>query len=122
KLTDLQSPGNLQGVKETKERIQTAIEKEEGIVVYGDYDADGVTSTALLVRVLRQLGAQCDYYIPNRFEEGYGLHKAALDSFHETGVSLVITVDNGIADIEEAAHAKELGLDLIITDHHEVQA
>ncbi len=121
KLEDVQHPKYLDDVKKAKERVLEAIDRQEKIIVYGDYDADGVTSTALLVTVLRELGANCDYYIPNRFLEGYGLHKEALEKFHTDEVSLIITVDNGIANDVEADFAKYLGLDLIITDHHEVQ-
>lgn len=121
KLEDVQNPKYLGDMQKVKERIFQAIDNEEKVMVYGDYDADGVTSTALLVSALRELGVDCDYYIPNRFLEGYGLHKEALESFYSAGVSLVITVDNGIANVVEADYAKRLGLDLIITDHHEVQ-
>jgi len=121
KLEHLETPLHLQGITKAKERVFEAIENEEEILVYGDYDADGITSTALMVSVLRELGASCDFYIPDRFTEGYGLHRKALERFHKQGFSLVITVDNGIANAIEADYAKTLGLDLIITDHHEVQ-
>jgi len=121
-LKHIQAPTSLVGVEIAKERIFAAIESQEKIIVYGDYDADGVTATALLIQVLRKLGAKCDYYIPNRFIEGYGLHKQALEDFQKQGVSLVITVDNGIANCVEADYAKLLGIDLIISDHHEVQS
>lgn len=120
-LDDISDPATLNDIDVAKERIIRAIENDEKIIVYGDYDADGVTSTALFMRILLYLGANCQYYIPNRFEEGYGLNKQALQQLKEDGASLVITVDNGIANIEEARFAKELRLDLIITDHHEIQ-
>src|SRR5699024_4354864 len=98
-----------------------AIETGERILVYGDYDADGVTSTTVLLETLEELGAYCDFYIPNRFSEGYGPNENAFRKAHEAGVGLIITVDNGIAGVHEAEVCKELGIDLIITDHHEIQ-
>ena len=121
KLSNLESPANFKEIIYAKDRVLAAIKNKEKIIVYGDYDADGITSTALLINVLRNLGAKCDYYIPNRFTEGYGLHTDVLEQFQKQSVSLVITVDNGIANCVEADYAKKLGLDLIITDHHEVQ-
>ncbi|KKI92338.1 recombinase RecJ [Bacillus sp. SA1-12] len=100
-------------------RIKTAIENNEHILIYGDYDADGVSSTTVLLSTLRKLGAQAEFYIPNRFTEGYGPNEAAFRQAHNNGFSLIITVDTGIAAVHEADVAKELGLDLIITDHHE---
>ncbi|QGH35076.1 single-stranded-DNA-specific exonuclease RecJ [Gracilibacillus salitolerans] len=102
-------------------RVKQAIEAGESILVYGDYDADGVTSTTVMVEALRESGAMCDYYIPNRFTEGYGPNEEAFREAHRQGFQLIITVDNGIAGIDEVAVANELGLDVIITDHHEVQ-
>lgn len=99
-------------------RVIQAIRQEEWIAVYGDYDVDGVTATVLLVEALEQLGARVKEYIPNRFDEGYGLNKEALSHLKEGGFSLVITVDCGIRSPEETAHAGQIGLDLIITDHH----
>ena len=90
----------------------------EPIAVYGDYDVDGVTATALLVDALNGLGANVRSYIPNRFDEGYGLNKDALDSLKADGVKLVITVDCGIRSPDEALHAQTIGLDLVISDHH----
>lgn len=102
-------------------RIKTAIRQNEPILVYGDYDADGVTSTAIMMAVLRDVGAKADFYIPNRFTEGYGPNENAFRQASLKGINLIITVDNGISAVAEAALAKELGMDLIITDHHEVQ-
>lgn len=101
------------------ERIFRAIRNGERMVVYGDYDADGVTSTYVLLKTLRELGADADFYIPNRFTEGYGPNEKAFRTLKEAGYHLIITVDNGIAGIHEAKVAKEIGIDLIITDHHE---
>ena len=122
KLERIQDPTYFHQIQIAKERVYQAIENNEKIIVYGDYDADGVTATALLISVLRKMGACCDYYIPNRITEGYGLHTSTLDRFKKQGATTVITVDNGIANVIEADYAKKLGLDLIITDHHEVQS
>jgi single-stranded-DNA-specific exonuclease len=111
-------PFGLLGMEEAVGRIQEAIARGEPVAVYGDYDADGVTATALLVQALKALGANVREYIPNRFEEGYGLNREALLSLHEGGVRLVITVDCGIRSPDEGETAAEIGLDLIITDHH----
>ena len=99
-------------------RIQRAIENFETICVYGDYDADGVTSTAMLYSYLESCGANVMFYIPLREQEGYGLNLEALDQLHEQGVQLIVTVDNGIASIDEVAYASQLGMDVVITDHH----
>lgn len=120
-LNTLEHPKHFAHIDKAKDRIYTAIEKDEKIIVYGDYDADGVTSTALLTNVLTELGANVQFYIPNRFEEGYGLHAEAIKQFYEDGIKVIITVDNGISNVTEAEVAKQLGIDLIITDHHEVQ-
>jgi len=111
-------PSNLLGMEAAVARLFSAIVKKEKIAIYGDYDADGVTATALMVQVLTALESQVEGYIPNRFDEGYGLNNEALDNLHEQGVDLIVTVDCGMRSIEEADHAKDLGLDLIITDHH----
>lgn len=102
-------------------RINEAIDQGEPILIYGDYDADGVTGTSILVRCLRELGALVDYYIPNRFYEGYGPNEDAFMQAIADGYQLVITVDNGIAGVDEAEILLEHGVDLIITDHHQVK-
>jgi len=109
---------SMLGIAAAVDRIEYAIQKHEPITIYGDYDADGVTATALLKQALERLGANSLGYIPNRFEEGYGLNIEALDGLAEEGVRLVITVDCGIRSPGEAEHARQIGLDLIITDHH----
>ncbi|MDQ3007443.1 MAG: single-stranded-DNA-specific exonuclease RecJ [Chloroflexota bacterium] len=111
-------PFQLIGMQATVERIQYALEHQEPIAIYGDYDVDGVTATALLVQALEGLGANVRGYIPNRFDEGYGLNKDALDALQADGVKLVISVDCGIRSPDEALHAQKIGLDLIISDHH----
>ena len=111
-------PFQLTGMQATVDRILYAIRHSEPIAVYGDYDVDGVTATALLVDALTGFGANVRHYIPNRFDEGYGLNIDALDFLKEAGVKLVITVDCGIRSPNEALHAQAIGLDLIISDHH----
>ncbi len=120
-LNDLHSPDNLLSIDKAVKRVQIAIQQGEKVLVFGDYDADGVTATTVMIKALQELGAQCDYYIPNRFTEGYGPNEAAFRQAHREGYTLIITVDTGIAAVEEAKVAKELDIDLIITDHHEVQ-
>ncbi len=112
-------PYLLKGMETAVNRIREAIEKQEPILIYGDYDADGVSSTTVLMITLRDLGANVQFYIPNRFSEGYGPNEAAFRHAAENGIKLLITVDTGIAAVHEASVAKELGMDLIITDHHE---
>jgi len=111
-------PFQMTGMEKTVERIRFAIQNNQPIAIYGDYDVDGVTATALLVQALQYLNANVRGYIPNRFEEGYGLNNNALDELKADGVQLVITVDCGIRSPNEADHARALGLDLIISDHH----
>ncbi|GAB4458520.1 MAG: single-stranded-DNA-specific exonuclease RecJ [Anaerolineales bacterium] len=111
-------PFQMLGMHTAVDRIRHAIQHNQPIAIYGDYDVDGVTATALLVQALEALGADVRGYIPNRFDEGYGLNKDALDSLKAAGVKLVITVDCGIRSPEEALHAQTIGLDLIISDHH----
>jgi len=106
------------GMRQAVERIGVALDRKESIAVYGDYDADGLTGTALLVRYLQQMGAQVRPFIPNRYREGYGLTEEALRALAADGVQLVITVDCGARSVQEAAIARDLGLELIITDHH----
>jgi single-stranded-DNA-specific exonuclease len=102
------------------ELLQNAIASQTKIAICGDYDADGMTSTALLLRSLRTLGAQVDYAIPSRMHEGYGINKRIVEEFHSEGVGLILTVDNGISAFEPVARARELGLAVIITDHHDI--
>ncbi len=118
---EFHDPYLMDGMKEAVERIRKAIEQNEKILIFGDYDADGVSSTSVMIYTLRELNADFDYYIPNRFTEGYGPNEAAFRWAKEQGYSLIITVDTGISAIHEAAVAKEIGIDLIITDHHEPQ-
>jgi single-stranded-DNA-specific exonuclease len=117
---DMADPLCMQDMPRAIERILRAVNTGESMAIYGDYDCDGVTACALLHQALEMLGAHAHVYIPNRFDEGYGLHADALDHLRAQGVSLVITVDCGARAKAEAARAQEIGLDLIVTDHHEV--
>ena len=112
-------PWNMTGMKAAVERILFAVDHGEPMAIYGDYDVDGVTATALLFQVIKSLGGNVREYIPNRFEEGYGLNPEALSSLKAEGVKLVVTVDCGIRSPVEAEHARRIDLDLIITDHHQ---
>ena len=108
----------MKGVGEAVALIRAAIQAGQAICVYGDYDADGVSATAILYRCLKKLGARVSCHIPSRHTEGYGLTRAAVQALAEEGVGLIVTVDNGIAAIEEVAFAKALGMSLVVTDHH----
>lgn len=116
---DFSDPFLMKDMDKAVERITTAVENGEKICVYGDYDADGVTSTSLLYSYLRDsLGADVMFYIPTRTGEGYGMNKGAVDKIHSLGVTLIITVDNGISAREEIDYANSLDIDTVITDHH----
>lgn len=118
KLNDLYPPSLLPGASNAADRIARAIIGKERIVVYGDYDADGMTATAILLLCLRTLGADCDYYVPNRLDDGYGLNSEAINRLADAGAAVVISVDCGVTSVAEAQVAKERGVDLIVTDHH----
>ena len=100
-------------------RVALAMERGEKIAIFGDYDVDGITATCLLGDFLRSRGANCICYIPSRLEEGYGLNPIAINQLHSEGVKLIVTVDCGITALDEARLCAELGIDLVITDHHE---
>jgi single-stranded-DNA-specific exonuclease len=118
-LDDLLDPDRLTDLPVAVDRILRAIASKERIAIHGDYDVDGVTSTVILRRALELLGADVTHFIPERLRDGYGLQPASLDRLHALGVALVISVDCGIRGVEAATRARALGLDLIITDHHE---
>lgn len=118
KIENYKKDLKIEGIDKAWQRIEQAIKKEELIVVYGDYDVDGICASAILYKGLTSQGAKVLPYIPHRDKEGYGLSKVGLDFARDSGANLVITVDNGIVALEQAKFAKELGLDLIITDHH----
>lgn len=115
----LHSPFLLKDMDKAVERITAALEASEKITIYGDYDVDGVTSVALLYLYLKSIGASADYYIPSREGEGYGLSRGAIDTLAKNGTSLIITVDTGITAKEETEYAKTLGIETVVTDHHE---
>ncbi|MEX0821220.1 MAG: single-stranded-DNA-specific exonuclease RecJ [Rhodothermales bacterium] len=117
-LSSLHDPFLMADMEEASERIQRALEAGHRIVVYGDYDVDGTTATALLVASLRELGGDVDFFVPDRYEHGYGLSAAGLDRAAELGADLVIAVDCGVTAVKEAAYARDLGMDLIVCDHH----
>lgn len=117
----LYNPMLLKDLDKAVNRIKKAIDKGEKITIYGDYDVDGITSTCLLIKLLRSLDGRVDYYIPSRLHEGYGLNNEAIDTIYKRGTDLIITVDNGITSINEVKFAMDLGIDVIITDHHEPQ-
>ncbi len=121
KLSNLHDPAMLKGMEHAVSRIRRALSRGEKILVYGDYDVDGITSVALVVSVLTRLGGNAIEYIPNRLEEGYGLNLDACRLAHNKKVGLLITVDCGINALKEVDYLNSLGIDAIITDHHEVQ-
>ncbi len=118
-LDDLNDPFLFKDMDKATERIIKAINDKEKITIYGDYDVDGITSTTILYKFLKKLNNNIDYYLPNRLTEGYGLSKDSILKIKEEGTSLLITVDCGISGYDEVEYAKELGMDVIITDHHE---
>ena len=118
----LHDPYLMCDVAPAVERVAAAIDRGEKIAIYGDYDVDGVTSVSLLYLYLTSYGADVGYYIPSRTKEGYGLSKPAIDTLHARGVELMITVDTGITAIEEIEYARQLGIDTVVTDHHECRA
>ncbi|MBQ2614509.1 MAG: single-stranded-DNA-specific exonuclease RecJ [Clostridia bacterium] len=115
----MHDPFLLQDMEKAAERILRARDNHEKVTIYGDYDADGITSIAILYKHLSGMGIEVDYYVPDRMQEGYGVNRDALDKIRQGGASLIITVDTGITAVEESEYAKEIGLDVIITDHHE---
>jgi single-stranded-DNA-specific exonuclease len=120
---DIKDPFGIIDLEKAAERIVRAIKSKEKIVIYGDYDCDGIPGSVVLHDLLKKIGHEnFSNYIPHRHKEGYGLHLHAIEQFAKDGVSLIITVDNGITDVEEVARAQELGMDVIVTDHHLPQA
>ena len=117
-LTDLHDPWLMKDMDKAVDRIVTAIENHEKILVYGDYDVDGTTSVACMYQFLRKLHSDLDFYIPHRYREGYGVSKAGIDYAKDNGFTLIISLDCGIKSIELIAYAKDLGIDFIVCDHH----
>ena len=119
KLTELIAPGQMPGIEAAVGRLKQAINNKEKISVYGDYDVDGITGVSILWQILTMLGAQVDYYIPHRIDEGYGLNEEAVQQLAKDGSKVLITVDCGITDFDSAKLAEQLGIELIVTDHHQ---
>lgn len=119
KIEDLHDPYLMLGMEAAVERLARAVESGEKVVVYGDYDVDGITSISLMVRFLRQLGGSVGYYIPNRMVEGYGINEVGIDSVAAMGASLLVTVDCGITAVQAVEYARKKGIEVLITDHHE---
>ncbi len=115
----LHSPYLFTEMQKVVTRLRTAIAQDEPILVCGDYDVDGMSATTIVLQTFRQLGVHADFIIPNRFIDGYGINERIVDEAHERGAKIIITVDNGIAAIEAVAHAQSLGIDVIVTDHHD---
>ncbi len=122
RLSELRDPNALPGMDRAAPLVHRAITDKKKIVVYGDYDADGMTATAILVGCLNRLGGNASYFVPNRLDDGYGLNREAISHLKERGAELLITVDCGIASLDCARHAREIGLPLVITDHHQFGA
>ncbi len=118
-LDDLHDPFLLAGMREAVDRIQAAVARRERIVIHGDYDVDGITSTVILERAIAGMGGEVGHFIPDRLRDGYGLMSPAVDRLHAEGVRLIVSVDCGIRSVDAAKRAAELGVDLIVTDHHE---
>ena len=121
KEPDFSDPYEYSGISEAVERINIALEEQEKLIVFGDYDCDGVTSTALLTTYLKKRGADVSFFVPDREKDGYGISVSAIERAAEDGVTLIITVDNGINAVKEVERANELGVDVVITDHHLLQ-
>jgi len=119
-LNDLHNPFLMKDMQIGVQRLIKAIYSREKVGIYGDYDADGITSVVILLKFLRNIGHDVTFYIPDRINEGYGLNKSAIDQLRDNGVKLIITVDCGISDHEQILYAKSTGMDVIILDHHEV--
>ncbi|MBQ8379330.1 MAG: single-stranded-DNA-specific exonuclease RecJ [Clostridia bacterium] len=118
-LDDLNDPYEIKDMDKLVERIDRALKNKEKICIYGDYDVDGITSITIMYQFLAKLGADVMYYLPDRLIEGYGINNNALDEIKKKDVSLIVTVDCGITAVDEVEHAKQIGLDICITDHHE---
>lgn len=119
---EFHDPYLLHDMDKAVHRLTEAIESGEEIVVYGDYDADGITSTCILVETIEVLGGNVGYYLPNRFTDGYGPNAAAFKKLIENGAQLILTCDNGVSGHEPIAMAKKMGVDVIVSDHHELPA
>src|SRR4026209_455055 len=121
-LDHLHDPFKMTGMTAAVERLEQAIARRERIAIHGDYDVDGITSTVILRRALEMLGGDVVHFIPERLRDGYGLQPAAIERLHLDGVSLIVSADCGNRRAEAVVRARELGIDLIVTDHHEPDA
>ena len=119
-LNELFDPFLLKGMQKAVDRIKKAINQKEKIWIYGDFDADGITSVSIMLLALRRIDANVDFYVPKRMEEGYGVNEDAVYLAKENNAAVLISVDCGITSVHEAKVAKDLGIDFIITDHHEI--
>ncbi len=122
RIQDLPDPFSMKGMLRAVERLSRAIAKHEKVMVYGDYDVDGVTSTSLLVSFLEATGADVGYYVPHRLVEGYGLNGSAVDKLAQAGTQLIVTVDCGVTAVEEVDRAAQAGVDVVVVDHHQAPA
>src|SRR3989338_3619840 len=121
-LKNFHDPFLFLDMKRSSERIEKAVKDKERIIIFGDYDADGITAAAILIHTLKKMGANLSYRLPNRVTDGYGLSEKFIDEFIEKNIKLVVTVDCGISCGKEIKKAKESGIDVIITDHHTIPA
>lgn len=119
-VTDIRDPFELHDMQKAVDRIQEAVANGEKIVVYGDYDADGITSTAVMYEALDGVGANVEFFVPNRFTDGYGPNQDEYERLIDSGAQLIVTVDNGVSGVQEIAYAKSRGVDVVVTDHHEL--
>ena len=119
-LDDIEDPLNFENIEFAISRIQEAMKNKEKIMVYGDYDCDGICSTSILVKTFKLLNYDVGYYIPSRYKDGYGINEQMVELIHKKGYKLIITVDNGVSQIEALQLAKDYGIDVILTDHHEM--
>ena len=117
-LSDLHDPWLMKDMDKAVERIIRAVNNNEKILVFGDYDVDGTTAVACMYRFLKKIHSDLDFYIPHRYREGYGVSKAGIDFANENGFTLIISLDCGIKSVELIQYAKELGIDFIVCDHH----
>ena len=119
-LNDIEDPNNFENIDKAVSRIFQAIKNNEKIMVYGDYDCDGICSVSILVNAFKKLNYEIGYYIPSRYKDGYGINEKMVDLIHSKGYKLIITVDNGVSQNEALKKAKDYGIDVILTDHHEI--
>ena len=119
-ISEIEDPLNFQNIEKAIDRIRLAINNREKIMIYGDYDCDGICSTSILVKAFNKINYQVGYYIPSRYKNGYGINEEMVDLINQKGYKLIITVDNGVSQIDAIRKAKNYGIDVIVTDHHEI--